>query len=541
MERQEIYKQLDDLIEKARSGVYSNTYENRKKGRVGQKYGSKKSGEEKSGDNNKLGDVPWNSISFNSLKEGGYGLTFNTKNDKKSIKVDGKDVEKLMSGTREERQKIQKEYFNKIKEDKKDGGKEELSSHKSGDTIEHNGKKYKKQANGKWLEVSEQGMTSDEHRNKSREINREIDRLSSYGSGFSTFGFREMDEKQKVADAHKTASSKLSDKEYTDEEVGLGKKKEVKKESGSKETKKVVGGEKGESLKAGDKINYRWTDRWGNHHMIQGVTLTKVTSKMGYWNSPMGEEKGKLSDMELVEQKKRKELEEDDKKRKSLFNNVRDWVGDEYTDDQIDSIYSQLEEQLSERDYRVRVEGSQEKFNDNVSKKVDELRRELRPGMEQKDLEDSDIKDILWGIVMSKNLNKSLEPDIIKALGIEVEPDYTPLEQTLIKGFEAGIYDEDYLQKAMGSHKYFKREPKAGGGYKYYYTEAQYKKEKGKDEGEKKDKVFKIEGKIKNIKRQLANTKTYTNRGFETAKKLREELRGLESELKKEKKEREEE
>lgn len=34
------------------------------------------------------------------------------------------------------------------------------------------------------------------------------------------------------------------------------------------------------------------------------------------------------------------------------------------------------------------------------------------------------------------------------------------------------------IEKAAG-HKYFKREPKAGGGYKYYYTEAEYKQAKG--------------------------------------------------------------
>lgn len=54
---------------------------------------------------------------------------------------------------------------------------------------------------------------------------------------------------------------------------------------------------------------------------------------------------------------------------------------------------------------------------------------------------------------------------------------------TILKGFEAGFIDEDTFEKAVG-HKYFKREAKAGGGYKYYYTEAQYKKEKG-GEGKK--------------------------------------------------------
>lgn len=113
-------------------------------------------------------------------------------------------------------------------------------------------------------------------------------------------------------------------------------------------------------------------------------------------------------------------------------------------------------------------------------------------------IKSGDVKDTFDGFkkyfkneeIPLKLIKKSntMEEDIIKALGMEdVEPNYTPLERTLIKGLEAGIYDEDYLQKAMGGHKYFKREPKAGGGYKYYYTEAQYKKEKKQDGGEKKE------------------------------------------------------
>lgn len=42
----------------------------------------------------------------------------------------------------------------------------------------------------------------------------------------------------------------------------------------------------------------------------------------------------------------------------------------------------------------------------------------------------------------------------------------------------------DILQKGMErpNHKYFKREPDGKGGWKYYYTEEQYKKEKGLEE-----------------------------------------------------------
>ena len=63
-----------------------------------------------------------------------------------------------------------------------------------------NGKKFKKQPNGKWLEVSESHeMTKKEHSDK---------------------GLHSGDESW----AHTLRANKLSDKEYSDEEVGLGRK-----------------------------------------------------------------------------------------------------------------------------------------------------------------------------------------------------------------------------------------------------------------------------------------------------------------------------
>ena len=132
VEWDEIEKSEDgeEDLSKARSGVYTDTSLNRKLGRVGQKYGSKKQftdeGDDK-GKSHKLGDVPWESTSFHSLKEGGYGLTFNTKDGKKSVKVEGKDVEKLMSGSKEEKQEIKKKYFNQSASDGKSEEKGESS------------------------------------------------------------------------------------------------------------------------------------------------------------------------------------------------------------------------------------------------------------------------------------------------------------------------------------------------------------------------------------------------------------------------------
>jgi hypothetical protein len=115
-DEQSIEKSEDgEEIEKARSGVYTDTALNRKLGRVGQKYGNKKQSSDK------LGDVPWESTSFGSSAGGGYQLTFNSKDGKKTVKVEGKDVEKLMSGSKEEKQAIKKKYYSQKPEEKKEG------------------------------------------------------------------------------------------------------------------------------------------------------------------------------------------------------------------------------------------------------------------------------------------------------------------------------------------------------------------------------------------------------------------------------------
>lgn len=83
-----------------------------------------------------------------------------------------------------------------------------------GDIHIWNGKKFKKQPNGKWLEVSEHGMTKKEHEghradlikeNVGKKLSKENDRL---------IGLQ--------LQSHKKYEEELSDKEHTDEEVGLG-------------------------------------------------------------------------------------------------------------------------------------------------------------------------------------------------------------------------------------------------------------------------------------------------------------------------------
>ena len=86
-----------------------------------------------------------------------------------------------------------------------------------------NGKRYRKEANGKWVEVSEHGMSKKEHEDKAGEHRSNMETSNKKGEGH--IYYREMAKR----DEHKDVAGKLSDKEHTDEEVGLGKKEEPKK------------------------------------------------------------------------------------------------------------------------------------------------------------------------------------------------------------------------------------------------------------------------------------------------------------------------
>jgi hypothetical protein len=99
------------------------------------------------------------------------------------------------------------------------------SPKKPGDIIEHNGKKYKKQANGKWLEVSEShGLTKKEHEFQS-DVKKESASLAAKDKKYFT-----RDTKLESAKLHSEQASKLSDKEYDDtdfEEKEGGKEKDT--------------------------------------------------------------------------------------------------------------------------------------------------------------------------------------------------------------------------------------------------------------------------------------------------------------------------
>lgn len=159
-----------------------------------------------------------------------------------------------------------------------------------------NGKQYKKQPNGKWLEVSEShGMTKKQH---------EVEARSSSNS-YSNEGYF-------ASEKHKDSANKLSDKEHTDEEVG----------------KKSSGGDS------------------------------------------------------------------------KLFDGVRDWSGDKYTDAQIKSVKDALDEaSVSNKSFIVRGMTPEEK-NKKANVKVRELLDEIQEGNWHKDLDSAKVKDIIWGMVM---------------------------------------------------------------------------------------------------------------------------------------------
>lgn len=86
------------------------------------------------------------------------------------------------------------------------------------------GKKYKKTGNGKWVEVSEHGMSKKEHKDKEEDHYNTMSRMEArgYQMGEETRKFNDSYSGHKT---HKEQAEKLSDKEHSDEEVGLGNKK----------------------------------------------------------------------------------------------------------------------------------------------------------------------------------------------------------------------------------------------------------------------------------------------------------------------------
>ena len=100
---------------------------------------------------------------------------------------------------------------------------EKSKSAVTGEIREWSGKKYKKQPNGKWLEVSES------HGKNWKEHEREADKIIDEGRK-TTHKPKEVESFEREADTHYEHAEKLSDKEHSDEEVGLSEKTREKLE-----------------------------------------------------------------------------------------------------------------------------------------------------------------------------------------------------------------------------------------------------------------------------------------------------------------------
>lgn len=90
--------------------------------------------------------------------------------------------------------------------------------------------------------------------------------------------------------------------------------------------------------------------------------------------------------------------------------------------------------------------------------------------------------------IINKSLTEELSHEGLEQLEIckseinSLKATHVVSDETLRKELLFYRKKESDIEKASG-HKYFKREPKAGGGYKYYYTESEYKQ--ANDKGEK--------------------------------------------------------
>lgn len=93
----------------------------------------------------------------------------------------------------------------------------------AGEIREWSGKKYKKQPNGKWVEVSEShGMTKKEHQEKATIDSANAFRAAKKSGGKSSNSIKYDEKSTELSISghkHREISSKLSDKEHDEEEL----------------------------------------------------------------------------------------------------------------------------------------------------------------------------------------------------------------------------------------------------------------------------------------------------------------------------------
>lgn len=351
-----------------------------------------------------------------------------------------------------------------------------------GEIREWSGKKYKKQASGKWVEVSDKGMTQKEHSSKVKELKEQA--RNPKGSGFK---YDSKHPSWKTAEEHYEAGSKLSDKEHSDEEVGLGDKKIEhlgERKNGLKEGKWVrkengkithiaefkagkvqrgsyeddeqqeevgLGGSKPSEVLYGAKREEEWSKlkkdfadgkineqqfdvKTGKFKQAIYTEVRVEAIKLGHSEKSAEalarkQANGIIEETGIGDKKDSSHGKEAERGIQYKLNDIiREEVGD-YTDAEIESITDQLEEAgISDREIKINHASSPEDRSRKILKKVDELQDELRPGLEHKNLKEENIRDILYGLVSAKsfyNLEKSENPFS------EFEPSQTPLQELI--------------------------------------------------------------------------------------------------------------
>ena len=183
-----------------------------------------------------------NELSKKQKELAGFVLKLGEHEDNQILVED--KIDDLEEGISNKNEKIKEDIFKAYNDNLLKGGKKA----NVGEVREWSGKKFKKQANGKWVEVSEHGMTKKEHETES---DKKLFQAKKHGykhaPGGGNWGSphkKEINHNKKYDKLymshldHRDLSSKLSDKEHSDEEVGLVGKPYKKKEG--KEKKEEV-------------------------------------------------------------------------------------------------------------------------------------------------------------------------------------------------------------------------------------------------------------------------------------------------------------
>lgn len=82
---------------------------------------------------------------------------------------------------------------------------------------------------------------------------------------------------------------------------------------------------------------------------------------------------------------------------------VKAWIGEDYSDEQINGVMDTLYEEgsIEKKDLEVKGAKNPEQHGDMVQEKIDDLYGEVREGLWPADLKGEQIKEILWGVIMS--------------------------------------------------------------------------------------------------------------------------------------------